>query len=73
MGKIIKDSAGREIELVGLEEARTFLRGRKGQHMTKNSLLQKIYRGKIKYHKSVKGNYWFEKNYLLGLKEDNAA
>lgn len=73
MGKMIKDNAGREIELVSLEEARTFFKGRKGEFMTRRSFMQKVYRKHIRYHKSPKGNYWFEKRFLLGFKEDTAA
>lgn len=63
---IIIDGHAREI--VSVEEARTFFKGRKGEHMARRSFLQMLYRGDIPaeaYTKSTKGNYWFDKIYLI--------
>lgn len=72
MGKVI-NWKGEEIEVVSVNEALTFFSGRKGPHMTRRSFMQKVYRGHLKYHKSPKGNYWFDKRELLGFKEENTA
>lgn len=72
MGKVINMN-GEEIEVVSVTEARTFFRGRKGEHMTHRSFMQKVYRGEVPFTKSPKGNYWFDKKDLLGYKEHTAA
>jgi hypothetical protein len=72
MGKII-NWQGQEIEVVSVEEALTFFRGRKGEYMTRRSFMQKVYRRQLPYHKSPKGNYWFDTRVLLGFTEEKTA
>lgn len=73
MGKII-NMGGNEIEVVNVNEARTFFRGRNGEVMKPRSFMQMIYRGAISkeaYTRSTRGNYWFNKNYLLGIHNES--
>lgn len=75
MGKIINMN-GEEVEVVPLEEARTYFRGQHGQCMKRRSFLQKIYRQEFPltaFTKTTKGNYWFNKKFLLGFNEPTAA
>ncbi len=75
MGKII-NMDGTEKEVVSVEEARTFFRGRNGECMKRRSFLQMVYRGGIPtnaYTKSTNGNYWFDKNSLIGSSKSNTA
>lgn len=66
MGKVLNMN-GEEIEVVTVDEARTFFRGRKDEYMTRRSFMQKVYRGDLPFTKSPKGNYWFSKKDLLGF------
>ncbi len=81
MGKVINMN-GEAVEVVPLDEARTFFRGRNGGHMKRRSFLQMIYRKdkngnpvipKSAYTKTTKGNYWFDKNRLICFTENNTA
>ncbi|MGN6618225.1 MAG: hypothetical protein ACTHJ5_13710 [Ilyomonas sp.] len=63
-------------DFIPLEKARYYIRGRKGEIIKRKSLLQKIYRNQFPegtYTKSMRGNYFISKSYLLGFKSNNAA
>jgi hypothetical protein len=71
MGKVINMN-GQEKEVVNVDEARTFFRGKNGV-MKHRSFMQMIYRHAIPqsaYTKTFRGNYWFDKNYLLGVNNE---
>jgi hypothetical protein len=75
MGKVINMN-GEEVEVVNVDEARSFFRGRHGEIMKRRSFMQMIYRHGISqaaYTKTTKGNYWFNKKYLLGFYETPTA
>lgn len=72
MGKVLNMN-GEEIEVVTVDEARTFFRGRKEEYMTRRSFMQKVYRGDLPFTKSPKGNYWFSKKDLIGFENNTAA
>jgi hypothetical protein len=73
MGKVINMN-GQEKEVVNVDEARTFFRGKNGE-MKHRSFMQMIYRkalsAKVPTRKRCRGNYWFDKNYLLGINNES--
>jgi hypothetical protein len=78
MAKIIslKQNLNQDEEFIPLEQARKYIEGRKGNCISRKSLLQKIYRNDFPpgtVTKSMRGNYFFSKKFLLGFTTTTAA